>query len=103
MSQLPSRSEPDRRASPPLPTNSQPKTGLAVAALVVGIVAFLTGLVPWAGLLLGLTAFGLGIYALTRGQSKVMALVGGSLGSIAAITGLISTSAFMMLVMGGNA
>ncbi|SDG31934.1 hypothetical protein [Microbacterium sp. 77mftsu3.1] len=85
------------------PATARPKNTLAVAALVVGIVAFLTGIVPWAGLLLGLTAFGLGIYALTRGQSKVMALVGGSLGSIAGVTGLISTSALMMWLLSGNA
>lgn len=54
------------------------------------------------GLVLGLTAFALGVYALTRGQSKPMALVGGSLGAIAAVTGLISTSATMMLILNGN-
>ncbi|WP_240741356.1 hypothetical protein [Microbacterium oleivorans] len=82
---------------------ARPSNRLAIATLVVGIAAFLIGLVPWLGLILGLTAFGLGIYALTRGQSKVMALVGGSLGSIAAVTGLISTSALMMWLLSGNA
>lgn len=82
--------------------SAQRKNGLAIATLIVGIAAFLTGILPGVGLVLGLTAFALGVYALTRGQSKPMALVGGSLGAIAAVTGLISTSATMMLILNGN-
>ncbi|CAL4860313.1 hypothetical protein [Microbacterium sp. MM2322] len=87
----------------PISSAVEPKKGLAIAALVVGIAAFLTGLIPWLGLLLGLTAFALGVLALTRGQSKVFALVGGSLGAIAAVTGLITTSALMIWLLSGNA
>lgn len=79
---------------------AKPKNGLAITTLVVGVVAFLTGLVPWVGLLLGLSAFALGVFALTRGQSKPLALTGGSLGAVAAITGLISTIALMAWLIG---
>ncbi|MFI8631426.1 hypothetical protein ACIGEP_02370 [Microbacterium sp. NPDC077663] len=77
-----------------------PKNGLAIATLIVGILAFLTGLIPWVGLLLGLSAFALGVLALTRGQSKPPALIGGSLGAVAAITGLITTIALMAWLIG---
>ncbi|MDT0179530.1 hypothetical protein Q9S36_04805 [Microbacterium sp. ARD31] len=79
---------------------AKPKNGLAITTLIVGIFAFFTGLIPWVGLLLGLSAFALGVFALTRGQSKPLALTGGSLGAVAAITGLISTIALMAWLIG---
>lgn len=85
-----------------VPQPKAPAGGLSIAALVVGIAAFVTGLIPWVGLLLGLTAFSLAVYALTRKQSKVLSLIGGSLGAVAAVTGLITTIALTTWIMGGG-
>ncbi|KDP90564.1 MULTISPECIES: Ltp family lipoprotein [Clavibacter] len=79
--------------TPPPPYGVTPK-GLAIAALVVGIVAFLSGLAPVVGLIIGAAAVVLGILALRRGQSKGMAITGLSLGAVAAVTSLIVTIVF---------
>lgn len=76
---------------------AQPK-GLAVAALSVGIGAFVTGWVPWLGLLLGVAAVGLAVVALVKKQSKVMGIVGSVLGGLALLTGLVMTIGFMAVV-----
>ncbi|RIJ54470.1 Ltp family lipoprotein [Clavibacter phaseoli] len=78
---------------PPPPYGVRPK-GLAVAALVVGIVAFLTGLAPFFGLIAGAAAVVLGILALRRAQSKGMAITGLSLGAVGAVTSLVVTLVF---------
>ena len=78
---------------PPPPYGVRPK-GLAIAALVVGIVAFLSGLVPVFGLIAGAAAVVLGILALRRAQGKGMAITGLSLGAVAAVTSLFVTIAF---------
>lgn len=78
---------------PPPPYGVRPK-GLAIAALVVGIVAFLTGLAPFFGLIAGAAAVVLGILALRRAQSKGMAITGLSLGAVGAVTSLIVTLVF---------
>ncbi len=72
--------------------------GLAVAALVVGIVGILVALVPfffWAGAILAATALGLGIGALVRASKgaprKAMAVTGTVLGVVglgAAVAGV---------------
>jgi len=72
-----------------MPRAKAPAGQLAVAALVLGIAGFLTGLIPWLGLLLGISAVALGVVALARRQSKPFAITGGSLGAVAALTGLI--------------
>lgn len=76
--------------------------GLAVAALVVGIIGILLGLVPfffWAGAILAATALGLGIGALVRSSNgaprKAMAVTGtvlGVLGLGAAVGGVFLTA-----------
>lgn len=65
---------------------------IALAALVVGIGAFLTGLVPGLGLGLAVVALILGVIALAKKQPKALAVTGVALGSIALVAGLISTS-----------
>ena len=92
----------ERRPSADQPTTSYPATGtstppprpgrpigLAIAALVVGIVAFLLGLVPVVGTIVGLAAVVLGIIALLRHQSKVMAWIGLGLGAVATIVSIV--------------
>ena len=77
----------------PAPTN--PK-GLAITALIVGAVAFLLGLVPVVGIILGLTGVVFGIIALVKKQSKGLAITGlalavcGFLASVAMTAGVAS-------------
>lgn len=65
--------------------------GLAVTALVLGIVAFIFGWTGVFGLLLGIAAIVFGIIALNKKQNKAFGLVGIIGGAIAAVTGLIFT------------
>ncbi|MET4780165.1 Ltp family lipoprotein [Glaciihabitans sp. UYNi722] len=87
-------STPTQLGAPPttplLPTT---KTigGLAVAALVVGIVAFLTGLVPVLGAIIGIAALVVGILALSKQQSKGMAITGIVLGGVAIVASISMT------------
>lgn len=62
--------------------------GLAIAALVVGIGAFLFGLVPVFGALVGIAAVVLGVLAVRKQQSKGMAVTGIVLGAIAVVSSL---------------
>jgi len=71
---------------------AQPTNGLAVAALVVGILAFLGSLVPILGIgaiLLGVVGVILGIVGLTKHYGKGMAIAGVVLSAIALIIGSI--------------
>lgn len=65
--------------------------GLAIAALVVGIVAILSGFVPVFGIIVGAVAVVLGIIALVKQQPKGFALTGLILGAVGLITSLIVT------------
>ena len=73
---------------PPLPKKP---IGLALAALIVGIGAFLVGLVPVFGALVGIVAVVLGILALRKQQSKGMAVTGIILGGVAALVSIAVT------------
>jgi len=84
---------PTSTMGPPPPYGVAPK-GLAIAALVVGIVAFLSGLAPVFGLIVGAAAVVLGILALRRGQSKGFAVTGLALGAVGALTSLFVTITF---------
>lgn len=72
------------------PTQAATGKGLAIASLVFGIIAFLTGLI-YVGGVLGLLAVVFGIIALKKRQGRGMAIAGiitgalGILGTIAAI------------------
>jgi hypothetical protein len=59
--------------------------------LLVGIGAFLTGLVPVLGLLVGIAAIVLGILALRKLQSRGMAITGIALGGVAIVASLAVT------------
>ena len=74
----------------PPPGASKP-IGLALAALLVGIGAFLSGLIPVFGALVGITAVVFGILALRKHQSRGMAVTGIVLGSVAAMVSVIIT------------
>ena len=75
----------------PAPAPQPEKRGLAIAALVVGIIAFLSALAPVWGLLVGLVAIILGVLALRARQHKVMSTVGIVGGGIAAVVSLVVT------------
>lgn len=70
--------------SPAKPAGSQ---GLAIATLVIGIIAFLTGFLG-IGVLLGIIALALGAVALMKHQDgKVMTIIGMVLAGIAIVVG----------------
>lgn len=88
----------------PLPPSAQPSSrpvGLAIAALIVGIVAFLSGWVPVLGLLAGGVSVALGAIALAKKQSAGMAITGLILGGLAFLTSLVTT--IIMIVSIGAA
>ncbi|HTN59428.1 MAG TPA: Ltp family lipoprotein [Protaetiibacter sp.] len=58
---------------------------------MVGIVAFLSGLAPFWGIIAGAAAVVLGVLALKKQQSKGMALTGLILGAVAVLTSLVTT------------
>lgn len=77
--------------APVQPTQPTEAKGLAVAALVVGIVAFLSGWAPIWGMIVGIAAVVLGILALKKRQNKAMSVVGLVLGAIGLVSSLIFT------------
>lgn len=76
--------------------------GLALAALIVSIIAFLTGLVPVLGAILGVSAIALGIFALVRGQSKGFAVTALILAGIASISSIAITAGLASAVGGSS-
>lgn len=79
----------------PPATAVKPPAALAISALVVGGVAFLSGLAPFWGIIVGAGAIALGVFALLRKQRTVLAATGLGLGTIAAFTSLITTVALI--------
>lgn len=86
----PTAPEPNTQAEPVSP-GSKPAAGLAISALIVGIVAFVSGWAPFWGIVAGLVAVILGALALRKGQSKGLALPGLILGALAALTSIVTT------------
>lgn len=76
------------QTQPIAPVEPQPTNGLAIAALVVGIVAVISGWVPFWGLLVGATAVVLGIIGLKKSTGKGMAVAGIVTGAIGALCGI---------------
>lgn len=91
--------------SPEHPHSAAPKPtrGLAITALVLGICAFLSGLVPVLGAVLGIAAIIFGIIALKRRQPKGLGLTGlilGALGAIASVSAAILLMGFWNNLVG---
>ncbi len=90
----------------PAPTAPDPRpaksasNGLAITALVLGIVAFCVGWTGPFGLVVAAAAIVFGIIALVKRQSKGMGITGVVLGGIALITALIVTSLGVALIGG---
>ena len=72
----------------PVPVATGPTNGLAIAALIVGIVAFLSGWIPFWGFIVGVAAVVLGVIALKKPGGKGMAIAGLVTGGLGALTGL---------------
>jgi hypothetical protein len=81
-------------------TNKKAGNGLAITALVLGIVAFCLGWTGIFGLVLAVLAVVFGIIALVQKQSKGMGITGLVLGAIALVTALFITLAGLALLGG---
>ncbi len=97
----PVKTESTAPATPP--SNTPVTNGLAIAAMVVGIVAFISGWVPFWGLLVGAAAIVLGIIALKKPTGKGMALTGIITGGLGAFTSLVFTVFFIIALAAGGA
>lgn len=81
------------------PVTPQPVNGLAVASLITGIVAFISGWIPFWGLLVGIAAVVLGILGLKKIHGKGLAIAGISTGALGALAGLLATVFFIIAVV----
>lgn len=80
-----------------------PASGLAVAAMVTGIVAFLSGFIPFWGMIAGITAVVLAIFGLKQPHGKGFAITGLVTGVIGLLTGLTVTVLFILSLVFGVA
>ncbi|MFZ2125995.1 MAG: DUF4190 domain-containing protein [Candidatus Microsaccharimonas sp.] len=92
----------------PVTAAPQQPNGLAIAALVVGIIAILSGWVPFWGFLAGAAAVVLGIIALKKSANmKGMSIAGIITGGVGALWSLVITIffflAFLTIGIGGSA
>lgn len=81
-------------------TNTKTSSGLAITALVLGIVAFCLGWTGIFGLILAILALVFGILALVKKQNKAMGIVGVVLASVALITAFFVTVLGVALIGG---
>jgi hypothetical protein len=83
---------PQQPLPPSAPLAPSPRSaGLAITALIIGIVAFVSGWVPVWGLIVGGAGVALGAIALAKKQSVGMAITGLILGGLAFLTSLVTT------------
>ncbi len=75
----------------PRPAPGKASNGLAIAALVLGIVAFCVGWTGPFGLVVAIAALVFGIIALVKKQSKGMGITGIVLGGLALVTAIFVT------------
>lgn len=95
----------EETAVPTTPTSPSPGTtnGLAIAAMVVGIVAFVSGWIPFWGFLAGAAAVVLGIIALKKPTGKGFSITGIITGGLAVLSSLIATAFFIITLVAGTA
>jgi hypothetical protein len=97
VSNQPLNPQPATGAPAPAPTN-----GLAIAALIVGIIAFVSGWAPIWGILVGATAVVLGILGLKKPGGKAMSIIGIVGGGLSALWSLITTVFFVIALVAGT-
>lgn len=90
--------QPQPQYAPPQPAPSKP-AGLAITALVTGIVAFVLWWVPVLGVIVGIVAVVFGVLALVKKQSKGFGLTGLILGALGLVAALILS---IVLAMAAN-
>lgn len=92
----------------PQPASSSSVTGIGIAALVVGIVAFISGWIAIWGVLAGVAAIILGVIALKKSKgNKGFGITGIVLGAVATLTSIVFTIiwalAFTFVAVGSGA
>jgi hypothetical protein len=87
--------------NPTSPAPTGPANGLAIAALVVGIVAAISGWIPFWGLIVGGAAVVLGILGLRKANGKGMAIAGLVTGAIGAFWSIFTTLFFVIALVAG--
>ncbi|MDJ0338636.1 hypothetical protein [Cryobacterium sp. PH31-O1] len=86
----------------PVPGTPRRRRGIVLAALIVGISAFVTGWIPVVGLLLGLTGIVLGVVALRKPEGKSFGFAGLIGSALAVLTNvLVITVIVISLVNSG--
>lgn len=81
------------------PQGPSVKKGLAIAALILGIVALVTVWVPILGVSLAVVGVILGIVAVVKKQPKGLGLTGLILSAVAAVVGLVVTIIFLVTII----
>lgn len=98
MEPAPTTSTPQNNPTPPV--NPPQHSGTATAAMVVGIVGFVLGLLPVVGLAAGVVAVILGIKALRSHGSRPQSIVGIVLGALGALASLFSSLIIILTIVG---
>jgi len=80
---------------PPQPSPSG--GGLAIAALVVGIVAFVLGWIPVLGLIIAVVGVVLGVIAVRKPQRRAFGWAAIGLSALAALTSIVTTIVFLII------
>lgn len=99
----PTHTEAPAPATQPPAANHTATNGLAVASMVVGLVAFFSGWVPFWGLLTGIAAIVLGVIALKKPTGKGLSVTGIVTGGIAALTSVLFTIFFVIALTASSA
>jgi hypothetical protein len=84
------------------PPISSPRGGLAIASLVVGIAAFVLGLVPFAGVVIGATGMVLSLIAVFGPARRGFSIAGLALSAIASATNVIVLIVALILSPGAT-
>lgn len=92
-------SAPTAPVAPGAPIQPQPTNGLGIAAMILGIVAFVFGWVPFFGFLAGVTAVILGIISLKKPGVKGMGIAGLITGGLAVLWSLFITVFFIIAIL----
>jgi hypothetical protein len=80
----------------------KPRRALALSALLVGVLAFFIGWIPFVGIAAGLSAIALGVVALVKEQTKWMAITAIVLGTLAGITSVVTTANVDAIIAAGR-